>query len=224
MESILTADAIRQLVLFAPPFILCLSIHEWAHAWAANKLGDPTAKNLGRLTIDPMAHISFFGTIVFPAIGILTGGMLFGWAKPVPVDPRNFKYPRQHMAVVAVAGPISNFIQAFVLTAILSFLLKVDFIPVQYTGIKSAGIEMVVMAIRLNLFLAFFNLIPIPPLDGGRILQGIVPRRYLAPIEKIGEQGQWIILLLLFTGALRYLAIPVYKCFELLLGAFSINY
>src|SRR4051812_42942787 len=106
-------DAVRNLFLYAPPFILSLSIHEWAHAWTAYKLGDPTAKLSGRLTVDPLAHISWMGTVVFPALAML--GILpvfFGWAKPVPVDTRYFKNPRKGMAIVAIAGPAINIILA----------------------------------------------------------------------------------------------------------------
>jgi len=105
--ELFTPEKIRLLLLFAPVFILSLSFHEYAHAWSANRLGDSTARYLGRMTMDPMSHISWFGTVLFPAISLLTGAPLFGWANPVPVDMRNFRKPRLHMAIVAAAGPAS---------------------------------------------------------------------------------------------------------------------
>ena len=121
-------DKIRELLLFAPPFIISLSFHEFAHAWVANRLGDSTARYLGRLTLDPMAHISWFGTVLFPAISVLAGSnIFFGWANPVPVDMRNFRKPRLGMAYVAAAGPASNLVLATLCAGALSLI--VHFVP-----------------------------------------------------------------------------------------------
>lgn len=221
-------EKIQLLLLFLPPFILSLSFHEYAHAWTAEKLGDSTARYMGRMTLDPMAHISWFGTVIFPAISILMGThLLFGWANPVPVDSRNFKKPFQHMAIVALAGPVSNLILATLFVAIMAFLNHQSPIPIfqaiNAEGMRGATFKMLDLAVQLNLFLAFFNLLPIPPLDGARILQGIVKPTTAMKIDQYGPQAQWILILLMITGVLSILTIPVsfsyillYKLFNLL--------
>ncbi|NCN28309.1 site-2 protease family protein [bacterium] len=218
--------ALTRLLLFAPPFILSLSFHEFAHAWAANKLGDSTARYLGRMTLDPMSHISVMGTIIFPAIAILFNGPLFGWAKPVPVDSRNFKKPAQHMALVAAAGPASNLILAVICVFALSLLAGTgpdQVLPFSAReGMAGATLQMLDMAVWLNLFLCVFNLLPLPPLDGSRIIQGFVSPRISMKIDAFGSQAQILLLILLFTGLLRYLAIPVYIIRGLLFHVFDV--
>lgn len=219
------ADALRQLLLFTPPFILSLSFHEYAHAWVANKLGDSTARYMGRLTMDPMAHISMVGTVIFPAISLLTGAPLFGWANPVPIDMRNFKKPRAGMALVAAAGPLSNILLATLCTAILAWLARGSPLAIMHgagAGMKGAANEMLIMAIQLNLFLAFFNLIPIPPLDGSRILQGVVGRTVADKIDEFGHYGNWLLLILFFMGIFRILAVPVILFMNFLFSAFGL--
>ena len=210
----LTTEALTNLALFAPVFIVSLTFHEFAHAWAAEKLGDSTARYLGRMTMDPMVHISWFGTVIFPAISVLTGAPLFGWANPVPVDMRNFKKPRQGMALVAAAGPASNLILAMVFTFVLSAILNFspDWIPKdgEALGLAGASYKMFTMAIAMNLFLAFFNLLPIPPLDGSRVLQGMVGHKMADFLDQNQGRGQMLLLILFIMGALRVLAIPVY--------------
>lgn len=224
--DMLGADKIQELLLFIPPFILSLSFHEFAHGWVANRLGDSTARYMGRLTLDPMAHISWVGTVIFPAISVLTGAPLFGWANPVPVDARNFKNPRRDMAIVGAAGPISNILLATLATALLSFLVHrtgAHLVGRQGTGgILGPAIQMLVMAIQLNLFLAFFNLVPIPPLDGSQILKGLVSARTAQKIDGWAEYGSWLLLILLFTGGLRYVAVPVFVFMSMLFSWFGL--
>jgi len=211
--ELFTPEKIRLLLLFAPVFILSLSFHEYAHAWSANRLGDSTARYLGRMTMDPMSHISWFGTVLFPAISLLTGAPLFGWANPVPVDMRNFRKPRLHMAIVAAAGPASNLVLAVICTAVLSFVIHSSTgvsVSVGQVGMRGAAIEMLTMAVQMNLFLAFFNLLPVPPLDGSRIVQGFVSSRTAEWIDRYAFQGQMILLALFIFGILRILAVPVY--------------
>jgi len=221
--ELLANPKIQQILMFIPLFILSLSLHEFAHAWTAQRLGDPTAKYLGRLTLDPMSHISIFGTIIFPVIGLLSGGFLFGWANPVPVDPRYFKKPRLGMAKVAAAGPAINILIAIVITAILG--ISTRFVPIEAftadSGLWQAFFRMANMAVQLNLFLAFFNLIPIPPLDGSRILAGMVGERFAQELDKLESMGFWILLALLWTGALRFLAGFVIGFQEFLLRIFT---
>ncbi len=223
--DLLTHSKIQELVLFIPVFILSLSIHEYAHAWTAQKLGDPTAKYLGRLTIDPMAHISVLGTIIFPAIGLLTGGFLFGWANPVPVDPRHFKKPRRGMAMVAAAGPAINVIIAVCIAA--GFGLSTHFVPAEKfssdSGIWQAILRMAMLGMQLNLFLAFFNLIPLPPLDGSRILAGILPPKLANDLDAFerSSMASWVLLILIFSGAFSFLGKFVLAFQAFLFGIFT---
>ena len=206
-------EELRALVLFAPPFILSLSVHEWAHAWAANKLGDPTPKLLGRLTLDPMAHISWLGTVLFPAIAIMTGAPLFGWAKPVLVNTRFFKKPRRDHALVAAAGPISNIVLAILLAVLFGQLTKFyNPLVSKEASLLKAGLEMILNAIQLNVFLFLFNLIPLPPLDGSRIVQGILPKEMALKFDRFAssEMAFWFFLLMMVTGFLRILSLPAF--------------
>lgn len=225
--DIFSPDALRNLALFLPVLIISLSIHEFAHAWSAMKLGDATAKYLGRLTLDPMAHISVLGTIVFPAISLLTGTPLFGWANPVPVDSRNFKKPRSDMAIVSFAGPASNIAIAVVCTAILSVVVHSGGVfPTTQSnlGVKSAAMTMLAMAVRVNLFLAYFNMLPIPPLDGAKVLQAFLSHKNAQKIDQYAPQGQLIILLLFITGLFSFLAWPVSFAFRGLFALFQIPF
>jgi Zn-dependent protease len=153
----------------------------------------------------------------------MIGAPLFGWANPVPVDLRNFKKPLRHMAFVAAAGPLSNILLAILSAGVLSLLVRQGLSSGSTAaGMNSAAIEMLVMAVQLNLFLAFFNLLPIPPLDGSRIVQGFVSPSTAAKIDGFASSAQWILLILVFTGALRILAVPVYGFMRLLFQAFGI--
>jgi Zn-dependent protease len=207
-------EALRNLFLMVPPFILSLSVHEWAHAWSAYKLGDPTAKLSGRMTVDPLVHISWVGTVIFPAIAILFGAPFFGWAKPVPVDMRYFKKPRVGMAIVAAAGPISNVILAILLSIILGRMWS--FSGGDPSSLKVSGIEMLKFAIQINVFLALFNLIPLPPLDGSRILQGLVSREWADKIDRAAPSMEMLLLVLIFTGFFKVISVPAYYFLSLL--------
>lgn len=182
--------------------ILSLSFHEAAHAWAADKLGDPTARQLGRLTMNPLAHIDWIGTVLFPLIAFMSGVPLIGWAKPVPVDMRNLRNPRRDFALVAVAGPISNLILATIAGA--AFLaLKAGGGYVNLTG------QILLLAIMLNVLLAVFNMIPVPPLDGGNVLMGLVPYKTARAINWLRPYGIFIIYGLILTGVLTAILRPV---------------
>jgi len=157
---------IQRIVVWILPVIFAITGHEVAHGWVAKKLGDNTAADQGRLTLNPLKHIDVLGTLIIPGLLLLTfTGFVFGWAKPVPVDPRAFKKPRQAMAIVAVAGPLSNLLMAaaWALLSRIGVMLEIEYIsfPLIYSGV--AGIS-------INLVLALINLLPIPPLDGSRIL------------------------------------------------------
>lgn len=198
---------LQRIVVWVLPVIFAITVHEVAHGWVARKYGDNTAYMLGRLTLNPIKHIDLVGTIILPGILLITGtGFIFGWAKPVPVDPRYFKNPRRDMAIVALAGPVSNLLMAisWALCARVGVVLNMEAIslPLIYTGV--AGIS-------INLVLALINLLPIPPLDGSRILTGILPSRLAWKYNQLEPYGFYILLLLLVTGALgAILAYPMY--------------
>ena len=186
--------------------ILSLSFHEAAHAWTANRLGDPTARLLGRLTLNPLAHIDWIGTVAFPLIAMLSGVPLIGWAKPVPVDMRQLREPRRDFAIVAVAGPVSNLI----LASIAAILLRVlsPLIP-ESAGWASELLNFLFQIVRLNTLLAVFNMIPVPPLDGGNVLMGVVPERVAVTIAWLRPYGFLIIYVLMFSGTLSRIIFPL---------------
>ncbi len=202
----------QRIVVWILPVIFAITVHEVAHGWVAKKYGDNTASGLGRLTLNPIKHIDLVGTILLPGLLLLTGtGFIFGWAKPVPVDARNFKNPRHDMAIVALAGPISNLLMAlaWALLARIGVMIGVEFIslPLIYTGI--AGIS-------INLVLALINLLPIPPLDGSRVLTGILPSYWAWKYNQLERYGFIILLILLYTKILNViLEYPMYVAQQL---------
>jgi Zn-dependent protease len=184
--------------------ILSLSFHEAAHAWSANRLGDPTARMLGRLTLNPLAHIDWIGTVLFPLIALTTGAPLIGWAKPVPVDMRNLRAPRRDFAIVAAAGPISNLVLATGL-AIVFFLIY----PGGATPFTIGRVGNILeTAIVTNVLLAVFNMIPIPPLDGGNVLAGLLPLGLARQFNAIRPYGFLLLYALMLSGWLWLLVDP----------------
>ncbi len=200
---------LQRIVVWILPVIFAITVHEVAHGWVAKRYGDNTASLLGRLTLNPIKHIDLLGTIIIPGLLLISGtGFIFGWAKPVPVDPRNFKNPRQDMAIVALAGPISNLLMAvgWALIARLGVTIGAQTeaisLPLIYTGV--AGIS-------INLVLAMLNLLPIPPLDGSRILSGILPNYWAWQYNRLERFGFIILLVLLYTRVLNLiLEYPLY--------------
>lgn len=175
-------------MLFDPTFIfallVALSVHEWAHAWVADLLGDHTARDMGRLTVNPIAHLDLMGTIMFFIIG-------FGWGKPVPVDPRNFRHPLRDSALVAIAGPISNIVLAFGALFGLAAVAALDLEP---TPVAKVLVQILHSSVGLNLGLMAFNLLPIPPLDGSRVASALLPWRLRLRYEELTAHSQWILL------------------------------
>lgn len=200
---------LQRIVVWILPVVFAITVHEVAHGWMAKKYGDNTASSLGRLTLNPIKHIDLFGTLIIPGLLLLSGtGFIFGWAKPVPVDARNFKNPRHDMAIVALAGPVSNVLMAvgWALIARLGVMVGASTeavsLPLIYTGI--AGIS-------INLVLAILNLLPIPPLDGSRILTGILPDYWAWQYNRLERYGFVILLVLLYTKVLGLvLAYPMF--------------
>jgi len=186
------------------PLILSLSVHEYAHAWSAYRLGDDTASRMGRMTLNPIAHVDLIGTLLLPAYLMLSGaGFVFGWAKPVPVDPRRFRRDvgmGRGMAWTAAAGPISNVALAL-LTAIVAGLL-LRFAP-GFLRNGGGALELIESLIGLNVLLALFNLIPIPPLDGSRIVDGYMPYRLRPAWERVTALAPFLLIgVFIFGGRL----------------------
>jgi Zn-dependent protease len=185
--------------------ILSLSFHEAAHAWMADRLGDPTARRLGRLTLNPLAHIDWIGTVLFPLVAIVSGLPLLGWAKPVPVTWQNLRSPRRDFALVALAGPVSNLVLAAGAAVVLNALVAAGH------GGLSTGLMMVAQAVSLNVLLAVFNLIPVPPLDGGNVLAGLVPESAARAIDRLRPYGFLILYALIFSGILGDVVFPIQR-------------
>jgi Zn-dependent protease len=180
------------IVLTLAAVIVAATCHEFAHALVADRLGDPTARNLGRLSLNPLVHLDLLGTLFFVIFG-------FGWARPVPVNPRNFRSPRQGMLQVALAGPLANVTVAVV----LGTLIRAQGNPVG-SGIGEFG----ALVVWINVILAVFNLIPIPPLDGSRILESLLPPREAFTFSRLQPYGTLLLLLLLYTGFVGHVLGP----------------
>ncbi|GAB4535865.1 MAG: site-2 protease family protein [Thermodesulfovibrionia bacterium] len=215
-------EVFREIVISAIPILLAITFHEVAHGFVADRLGDPTARFIGRLTLNPLMHIDPIGTILLPVMLLIftNGQFVFGYAKPVPINPQNFRNPRRDMALSAAAGPIMNIILAVVSVLIIRFLIMplstVLPINISSTVIKPL-ILMFTSSIIINVVLASFNLIPIPPLDGGRIVIGLLPYRQAISYSKIEPFGFIIVIILIATGLARYFVIPLVNLFLTLL-------
>lgn len=197
---------IQKIVIWALPLIFAITLHEVAHGWAASYFGDKTAKLAGRLSLNPLKHIDPVGTVILPLLMLTVSNFIFGWAKPVPVDPRNLRNPRRDMAIVALAGPASNIIMALMWAGIAKLGLIFETggntwlgIPLSYMG--GAGI-------MINVVLAVLNFIPLPPLDGSKIIGGFLPPRVMYKYNMIEPYSFIILIILLLTGALSFVMGP----------------
>jgi Zn-dependent protease len=196
----------QKVAVWTLPVLFAITVHEVAHGWVARLLGDPTAMMLGRLTLNPIRHVDPIGTILVPGMMLLFGGFIFGWAKPVPVTWENLHQPKRDMALVALAGPVANLVMAALwalavkLGMLLSGTLSWVAIPLVYMGV--AGIV-------INIMLMSLNLLPLPPLDGGRIVTGLLPGPLAAKFARVEPYGLIILLALLLTGWLGKILLPV---------------
>jgi Zn-dependent protease len=184
--------------------LLSLTVHEAAHAWTADRLGDRTARALGRVSLNPVVHIDPAGTIILPLIAIFTNLPIIGWAKPVPVNSGNLRNPRRDFVLVAAAGPISNLLQAC-LAAVLLRTAVFAHPPGATPGVIDSVLY---LAIEINVLLAFFNLIPVPPLDGGNVLAGLLPPSVARGYMSLRQYGFLLLYALLLTGAATALIMP----------------
>lgn len=200
--------------LWVLPFLMAVVFHEWAHGRVAKHFGDDTAARAGRLTLNPLAHVDPIGTLALPALLMITGSpVMFGWAKPVPVDFRRLKNPKRDMVWVALAGPAMNIFLAVLSAAGLSFLTQSAAVDPDsaVTGIRVAEplAIMCTMSLHLNVVLALFNMLPIPPLDGGRVAVGLLPRHLAYRLAEVEPYGFFIVMALLYTRVLDFVLQPL---------------
>jgi len=194
---------IQKIVIFALPVIFAITVHEAAHGYAAKYFGDMTAFNAGRISLNPLKHIDPFGTILLPALTIMLGGILFGWAKPVPVDFRRLRNPKKDMLWVAAAGPASNFVMAIFWALVMKFSVSApEAFVLPLALMAKAGVS-------INIVLMVLNLLPLPPLDGGRIAVSLLPLNLARPFAQIERYGFIILIVLLFTGVLGRVLDPL---------------
>ena len=207
------ASFMQKISIYAIPTLLAIILHEVAHGWVADRLGDSTARYSGRLTLNPAAHIDFFGTILLPVVLLISGGFVFGYAKPVPINPYNLRNPRKDMIWISLAGILTNLAVAAV-SAMAFRILASGFLG-SWGLIMRPLMMMLMVSVRINIILAVFNAIPIPPLDGSRVLVNLLPAEKSIVFSKLEPYGFLIILLLFFTGIINFIW-PVIRFFMIL--------
>jgi Zn-dependent protease len=215
---------IQKIAVMAPPLIFAIVLHEVAHGWVANRLGDHTARDLGRLTLNPISHIDLFGTIIMPLLlfFLTNGKMIFGYAKPVPINPYNFRDPKKGMALSSIAGPGINIVMALSFTLLLRVVMPAveGMMPKESWNLVALPVTLMLgYGVIINIVLAVLNMIPIPPLDGSRVVYWLLPEKYAAAYYRLEPYGMIILLLLIGFGALGRIIGPVIRpILSLLLG------
>jgi Zn-dependent protease len=198
---------LTKISIWAIPALFAITLHEVAHGWMARVFGDRTAQMLGRLSLNPLRHIDPVGTVLVPGVLLAIGGPLFGWAKPVPVATSALRNPHRAMVIVALAGPAANFAMAAVWCGILGTVVRINLNETLISWIA----EMAEAGIWVNVVLALFNLLPVPPLDGGRVLAGLLPQRWGSRLEKIEPVGLFLVLGFSVMRWLDWLFVPAYR-------------
>jgi Zn-dependent protease len=224
------ASTVQHLIIAAIPILIAITFHEVAHGFVANKFGDPTAKMMGRLSFNPLVHIDPIGTVVVPVMLFIlsNGSFIFGTAKPVPVNFYNLRRPRRDSAIVSAAGPAMNVVLALASILFLTLLLKI--FPSSSSSASSVQTIVIPLSlmldysIKFNLFIAAFNLFPVPPLDGGRIVTSLLPARYSYHFSKLEPYGILIVLALWFTGIAHYIIVPIQAVIEIILRIFLLPF
>lgn len=205
MDSINIYQMLQKLVLLAPGFLLAITVHEFTHGYVAYRFGDPTAKMSGRLTFNPLSHLDPIGTLAL----VLT--QMIGWAKPVPVNPRYLANPRSDMLWISLGGPAANLLTAVLLAILLQVLDHFaghSLMRSSFDYLMKPLLLIIYFGIQINIVLAVFNLLPVPPLDGFSVLAGILPRSYAYQLERLEPYGFIILLILLLSGVISYIIIP----------------
>ena len=190
--------------------LFSLTVHETAHAWTADRLGDPTARLLGRVSLNPLVHVDPIGTVLFPLIAMVSGFPLLGRAKPVPVNVRQLRRQRTDYVLVAAAGPASNLVLAVMASSALA-MMSVTPVTLGEPNASAPIAALFSRAIQVNVLLAVFNMIPIPPLDGGNVLGGLLPRGLARQFDLVRPYGFMLLYVLMFTGKLEYLIVPPFN-------------
>lgn len=209
-------NLMQRVAVWVIPVLFAITVHETAHGWMALRLGDPTAKMLGRLTLNPVRHIDPIGTILVPGVLLMLGGFLFGWAKPVPITWENLRRPKQDMAWVAAAGPLSNLLMALIWALIVRLGLALSSLS---EGVAVFLIYAGVAGLFVNTILMLLNLLPLPPLDGSRVLNALLPPRLAYRYGQLEPYGLPILLVLLITGILGKILWPLITLVLLGLGS-----
>ena len=200
---------VAQIVIAFIVLLFSLTVHESAHAWTADRLGDPTARLLGRVSLNPIVHADLIGTVVFPILALVSNVPLIGWAKPVPVNVRRLRRQRRDYVLVAAAGPASNLVLA-VGAALLLSALPVSPVILGEPNVSAPLASLLSLGVQLNLLLAVFNMLPIPPLDGGNVLSGLLPANLAVGFDKIRPYGVLLLYALMFTNGFQYVVLPPY--------------
>jgi Zn-dependent protease len=206
---LLDIDVAQVLIAFIV-LLFSLTIHESAHAWTADRLGDPTARLLGRVSLNPIVHADLIGTVIFPLLAMVTGARLIGWAKPVPVNVRRLRHGRRDYVLVAAAGPASNLILAFGASMVLA-VMPVSPVILGEPNLTAPLARLFSMGVQLNLLLAVFNMLPIPPLDGGNVLSGLLPANLARYFDQIRPYGFLLLYALILTDGFAYIVLPPYN-------------
>lgn len=213
---------IQKIAIWALPLVFAITVHEVAHGWVAYKLGDPTAKLLGRLSLNPLKHIDLAGTIIIPAVLLSISNFVFGWAKPVPIDPRNFKRHRRDTALVALAGPFTNLLMALIWGGVGK--LGMHLVTNQHVWLGLPLLYMGGAGIIINVVLGVLNLLPFPPLDGSKIIYSILPDRTVWGLQRLEPMGFFILMFLWATGLLSFLlGPPIFYVVHWITAVFGLN-